>query len=64
MSSLRLDVPVHALAVDGKPSVAVIIELAEAFDIRVRDFIIVFGDLGRDKRLLCNGDIALLSNKV
>jgi len=63
MISLRLDISVHALALDGKLDVVVIIELVKAFDIRVRDFIIVFGGLGLDKRLLSNRDIALLSKR-
>ena len=46
---------------DGKSDIDVIKELAKAFDIRVREFVIVFGGLGLDKRLLSNGDIALLS---
>lgn len=63
MISLRPDISVHALALYGKPDVAVIIELVKAFDIRVRDFIIVVGGSGLDKRLLSNGDIALLSKR-
>ena len=56
----RLVVAVQAPAVDGKANAAVIKELANAFNIRVRDFTIVFGELGRDKRLLVNGDTELL----
>jgi len=56
----RLVVAVQAPAVDGKANAAVIKELANAFNIRVRDFTIVFGELGRDKRLLVNGDTQLL----
>ena len=48
---------------DGKSDIDVIKELAKAFDIRVREFVIVFGGLGLDKRLLSNGDIALLSKR-
>jgi len=59
----RLVVAVQAPAVDGKANQAVIKELAKAFDIRARDFTIVFGELGRDKRLLVNGDIAALREK-
>jgi len=56
----RLVVAVQAPAVDGKANAAVIKELANAFNIRVRDFTIVFGELGRDKRLLVNGDTELV----
>ena len=59
----RLVVAVQAPAVDGKANEAVIKELAKAFDIRARDFVIVFGELGRDKRLLVSGDIAVLGKK-
>ena len=52
----RLVVAVQAPAVDGKANQAVIRELASAFNIRVRDFTIVYGELGRDKRLLVEGD--------
>ena len=56
----RLVVAVQAPAVDGKANAAVIKELANAFNVRVRDFTIVYGELGRDKRLLVNGDTQLL----
>ena len=56
----RLIVAVQAPAVDGKANAAVIKELANAFNLRARDFTIVFGELGRDKRLLVNGDTQLL----
>jgi len=56
----RLVVAVQAPAVDGKANAAVIKELANAFNLRARDFTIVFGELGRDKRLLVNGDTQLL----
>ena len=59
----RLVVAVQAPAVDGKANHAVIKELAKAFDIRARDFTIVFGELGRDKRILVNGDTTKLSKK-
>ncbi|CAN2228021.1 COG1872 Uncharacterized conserved protein [Candidatus Nanopelagicaceae bacterium] len=52
----RLVVAVQAPAVDGKANQAVIKQLAEAFNLRARDFTIVFGELGRDKRLLVEGD--------
>lgn len=51
----RLVVAVQAPAVDGKANQAVIKELAGAFDLRPRDFTIVFGELGRDKRLIVDG---------
>jgi uncharacterized protein (TIGR00251 family) len=56
----RLVVAVQAPAVDGKANQAVIKELAEVFNLRARDFSIVFGELGRDKRILVNGDVAEL----
>lgn len=59
----RLVVAVQAPAVDGKANEAVIKELAKAFDCRTRDFTIVFGELGRDKRLLVQGDLAALTQK-
>lgn len=59
----RLVVAVQAPAVDGKANEAVIKELAKAFDIRARDFTIVFGELGRDKRILVSGDIERLSER-
>jgi uncharacterized protein (TIGR00251 family) len=52
----RLVVAVQAPAVDGKANAAVIKELAIAFDLRVRDFTIVHGELARDKRLIVKGD--------
>ena len=51
----RLVVAVQAPAVDGKANQAVIKELADAFDLRARDFTIVFGELGRDKRIIIDG---------
>ena len=59
----RLVVAVQAPAVDGKANEAVIKELAKAFDIRARDFTIVFGELARDKRLLVSGDVEKLSQR-
>lgn len=56
----RLVVAVQAPAVDGKANVAVVKELAKAFDLRPRDFTLVFGELGRDKRLLVEGDEKVL----
>lgn len=52
----RLVVAVQAPAVDGKANVAVVKELAKAFDLRPRDFTLVFGEIGRDKRLVVEGD--------
>ena len=51
----RLVVAVQAPAVDGKANQAVIKQLADAFNLRTRDFTIVFGELGRDKRLIIDG---------
>jgi uncharacterized protein (TIGR00251 family) len=59
----RLIVAVQAPAVDGKANEAVIKELAKAFDCRARDFTIVLGELGRDKRLLVQGDLETLTKK-
>jgi len=56
----RLVVAVQAPAVDGKSNAVVIKELANAFNVRARDFTIVYGELGCDKRLLVNGDTELL----
>jgi uncharacterized protein (TIGR00251 family) len=50
-----LVVAVQAPAVDGKANQAVIKELAEALDLRPRNFTIVFGELGRDKRIIIEG---------
>ena len=51
----RLLVAVQAPAVDGKANQAVIKQLAEVFNLRARDITIVFGELGRDKRLIVDG---------
>jgi len=51
----RLVVAVQAPAVDGKANQAVIKQLAGAFNLRARDFTIVFGELGRDKRIIIDG---------
>ena len=59
----RLIVAVQAPAVDGKANDAVVKELAKAFDCRARDFTIVFGQLGRDKRLLVTGDLITLQKR-
>ena len=62
-NSPRLIVAVQAPAVDGKANESVLKELAKAFDCRARDFTIVFGELGRDKRLLVQGDLVALTKK-
>lgn len=60
----RLIVAVQAPAVDGKANQAVIKELAAAFGLRARDFTIVYGELGRDKRLIIDGDEKTLQVKL
>ena len=60
----RLVVAVQAPAVDGKANQAVIKELASAFGLRARDFTIVFGELGRDKRIIVEGNDAALEAKL
>ena len=60
----RLVVAVQAPAVDGKANQAVIKELASAFGLRTRDFTIVYGELGRDKRLLVDGNEKTLQVKL
>ena len=60
----RLVVAVQAPAVDGKANQAVIKELASAFNIRARDFTIVFGELNRDKRLLVDGNEKTLQARL
>ena len=59
----RLVVAVQAPAVDGKANAAVVKELAKAFDLRPRDFTLVFGELGRDKRLVVEGDSMQLQER-
>jgi len=63
-SPQRLIVAVQAPAVDGKANAAVIKELASAFGLRARDFTIVYGELGRDKRLLVDGDEHMSQEKL
>jgi uncharacterized protein (TIGR00251 family) len=58
----RLVVAVQAPAVDGKANDAAFKELAAAFKLRSRDFTIVFGELGRDKGVLIDGDTQNLQN--
>ena len=60
----RLVVAVQAPAVDGKANAAVIKELANAFNLRARDFTIVHGELARDKRLLVAGDEGELAKRL
>ena len=52
----RLVVAVQETAVNGKVNNAVIRVLAAAFDIKELRLQIVFGNLGRDKRVLVEGD--------
>jgi uncharacterized protein len=52
----RLVVAVQAPAVEGKANEAVLKELAKAFNLKPRDFSIVFGEFGRDKRLIVAGN--------
>jgi uncharacterized protein (TIGR00251 family) len=59
----RLVVAVQAPAVDGKANEAVLKELAKAFDLRPRDFTIVYGELGRDKRVIVFGDETSLQER-
>lgn len=59
----RLLVAVQAPAIDGKANGAVLKELAKAFALRPRDFTIVFGELGRDKRLVVAGNIDELQER-
>jgi uncharacterized protein (TIGR00251 family) len=60
----RLVVAVQAPAVDGKANQAVIKELASAFGLRARDFTIVFGELGRDKRIIVEGNESVLAERL
>ena len=60
----RLVVAVQAPSVDGKANAAVIKELAEAFNLRARDFTIVHGELARDKRLIVNGNEIELAKRL
>ena len=60
----RLVVAVQAPAVDGKANQAVVKELADAFNLRARDFTIVYSELGRDKRLLVEGDKKTLQARL
>jgi uncharacterized protein (TIGR00251 family) len=59
----RLVVAVQAPAVDGKANEAVLKELAKAFDLRPRDFTIVYGELSRDKRVIVFGDETSLQER-
>jgi uncharacterized protein (TIGR00251 family) len=60
----RLLVAVQAPAVDGKANAAVVKELSLAFDLRVRDFTIVHGELARDKRLIVKGKEIELAKRL
>jgi len=59
----RLVVAVQAPAVDGKANAAVIKELAAAFGLRARDFIIIHGELSRDKRLVIRDASDFVKNR-
>ena len=59
----RLLVAVQAPAVDGKANAAVLKELADAFGLRARDFTIVFGHTGRDKRVVIAGSSASIASR-
>mgnify|MGYP000297457122 CR=1 FL=1 len=60
----RLVVAVQVPAVDGKANAAVIKELANAFNLRVRDFTIVHGELARDKRLIVKGNETEIAKRL
>ena len=60
----RLVVAVQAPVVDGKANSAVVKELAEAFNLRARNFTIVHGGLARDKRLIVIGDASELAKRL
>jgi uncharacterized protein (TIGR00251 family) len=60
----RLVVAVQAPAVDGKANEAVLKVVAKAFDVRARDISIVHGELARDKRLVIDGDNAMLQAQL
>jgi uncharacterized protein (TIGR00251 family) len=60
----RLLVAVQAPAVDGKANAAVVKELSLAFDLRVRYFTIVHGELARDKRLIVKGNEIELAKRL
>jgi len=59
----RLLVYVQAPAIDGKANKAVLKELARIFNLRVRDFSIVHGELARDKRVLIKGNLEEIESK-
>ena len=59
----RLIVAVQAPASEGKANQAVLVALAGAFDVRKRDLQIVFGELGRDKRVVIQGSEPFLSQR-
>lgn len=58
----RLVVAVQAPAVDGKANDAVIKELAKAFGLRPREFVIVQGQLSRDKLVLVHAETARVAS--
>jgi uncharacterized protein YggU (UPF0235/DUF167 family) len=55
---------VAAPAVEGKANAAVLKLLASAFECRVRDCTIVFGELHRDKRVLISGDDVFIASRA
>ena len=59
----RLIVAVQVPAVDGKANSAILKELAKAFVLRPRDFIILIGESSRDKRIQVTGDIEVIGKK-
>ena len=59
----RLIVAVQAPAVDGKANRAILKELAKAFDLRPRDFIILIGETSRDKCIQVTGDSEMISKR-
>ena len=59
----RLIVAVQAPALDGKANSAILKELAKAFDLRPRDFIILIGEISRDKCIQVTGDSEVISKR-
>ena len=61
--SVCLDVGLQASAVHNEANAVVFKELVKAFDLRARDFEIIHGELGRDKRLRVSGDLDYLTKR-
>ena len=59
----RLIVAVQAPAVDDKANIAILRELAKAFDLRPRDFKILIGETSRDKRIQATRDSEVISKR-